>query len=49
MCGNILGDAQIQPGRTAIGTFGFESELDPDGATIDFATVGDGLLPIGSS
>jgi hypothetical protein len=48
VCGDVTGDELIQPGRTAIGEFGFDSPVDPVGATIELATAGGGLVPFGT-
>lgn len=47
-CVSVVGDAQIQPGRTAIGELGYRSPVDPIGATIVLATDGGGIVPFGT-
>ena len=48
VCANVTGHELVEPGRTAIGEIGFDSEIDPAGATITLATVGGGLVPFGT-
>ena len=48
VCANVIGDELVEPGRSSIGTFGFESEVDPAGASIVLATAGGGLVPFGT-
>lgn len=47
-CVSVVGDAQILPGRTAIGQVGYRSPVDPVGATIVLATDGGGTIPFGT-
>lgn len=48
VCANVTGGELVEPGRTAIGEIGFESEVDPAGASIVLATAGGGLVPFGT-
>ncbi|HSJ92135.1 MAG TPA: toll/interleukin-1 receptor domain-containing protein [Ilumatobacter sp.] len=48
VCERVTGDELVAPGRRAIGEFGFDSEVDPAGATIELATAGGGLVPFGT-
>jgi hypothetical protein len=48
LAADVTGDTLVEPGRTAIGEFGFESDVDPAGASIVLATAGDGFVPFGT-
>ena len=48
VCGHVTGEELVEPGRTAIGEFGFTSGIDPSDAEIVLATDGGGLVPFGT-
>lgn len=48
VCAHVIGDATIEPGRTVVGEIGFDSEIDPAGASLVLATAGDRLVEFGT-